>query len=472
MAGSPARSHRLRLPARPPILPRHRGLAPRRRTGLVRRRPIGRGVGRGSTLGLSVLSRWRWFRWVIGRPWRATVLVDPAGLAAWPSELTEPTTSVPDSPLVGAITAHRRIARGARTRAVPLRPALGIARSRPTPPGAVAEPPPARFASGPLPPSESDSPVARRPGRPAPEALVSTARPPALPVPTPSRLAPRPRVPRRAIPSGSRRALGVRSAPPPHTAAAGAPPDLAATDRPTVRDASAPIHPVTTHADPVAAWRASTEQRPLESPRELPVSWRPLARRVAGAAGVRYTTGPATRAALAAAGALGATTRRVIHLPREPVAADLPVVAHELAHVRSAPARPRFLLADRHAHADAEERTAIATARAATTGPGVAGLPVGGAAVVVARTPSGDAVAAGAVPGGGSHPPTSAAPLARDAEPARATSAPGSPTTGSTTREAAEPAAPAVDYERLVGYLESWLVREFERRGGRFGGLF
>jgi len=226
--------------------------------------------------------------------------------------------------------------------------------------------------------------------------------------------------------------------------------------------------------NPAAAWRASTDRWPLERPGGLPVNWRPLAERIAGTADIRYTTGPATRAALAAAGALGATTRDVIHLPRQPVAADLTVVAHELAHARRAVVRPRFLLADRHAHADDDERAAREVAHAAVTAPAVSRLPVGGAAVMVARAPSGASAGGAAVPPGAGQPSSAVAPggvLARDVEPPQAGAQTAPAPTGTDGADRA-PAAPAVDYERLIGYLESWLVREFERRGGRFGGVF
>lgn len=86
---------------------------------------------------------------------------------------------------------------------------------------------------------------------------------------------------------------------------------------------------------------------------------RPLVARLAGSAErVSYTTGPATRRALASAGALGATTGSVVHLARPPQESGVDVVAHELAHARQPVGRPRFLLRAPDGALDAEERAA------------------------------------------------------------------------------------------------------------------
>ncbi len=232
-------------------------------------------------------------------------------------------------------------------------------------------------------------------------------------------------------------------------------------------------HPASApHLAPEQAWQAATAEQPLETPRPLPASWQPLARSLAGSPNVRYTTGPATRAALAASRALGATTNRVIHLTRDPVAADLEVVAHELTHARSSLVRPRFLAAD-HRHGDADEQaTRQATSQAlavARPGPEVARLPVGGSAVLVARTPApaGHHAAAG-IPSGPSATSTAAGVLARDAAAAQPAPA---------TTQAQPSAAPAgeavpVDYDKLIGFLDRWLGKELERRGGRYQGVF
>jgi hypothetical protein len=112
---------------------------------------------------------------------------------------------------------------------------------------------------------------------------------------------------------------------------------------------------------PERRWRSAVAGRPLESPRPFPTSLRPLVARLAGSADrPSYTTGPATRAALAEAGALGATTGTVVHLARHPGddPASIGVLAHELSHARQPVGRPRFLLSVPSGSADADERTA------------------------------------------------------------------------------------------------------------------
>ncbi|MCW5951095.1 MAG: DUF4157 domain-containing protein [Propionibacteriaceae bacterium] len=260
------------------------------------------------------------------------------------------------------------------------------------------------------------------------------------------------------------RSLGSR--PEPAARARSAP---AAPAGPPARDVH---HPPEPQLPPERAWRAATAEQPLENPRPLPASWQPLARRLAGTPNVRYTTGPATRAALAASGASGATTGRVIHLAREPVAADTEVVAHELAHARSSLVRPRFLAAD-HRHGDADEQaTRQVTSQALTTArpaPEIARLPVGGAAVLVARTPApAHPGSAATVQPGMAAPGRNPGVLAREAAPAQQASAPAE---AQPATESAGQAAP-IDYDKLVGFLDRWLGKELERRGGRYQGVF
>jgi hypothetical protein len=118
--------------------------------------------------------------------------------------------------------------------------------------------------------------------------------------------------------------------------------------------------------DPETRWRAAVAARPLESPRAFPAAMRPLLTALTGAERASYTTGPATRQALSAAGAHGATTGSVVHLPAAPSPAPGPlfgVVAHELAHARNPVTRPRFLLEIPDGSADADERTALSVGR-------------------------------------------------------------------------------------------------------------
>ena len=230
--------------------------------------------------------------------------------------------------------------------------------------------------------------------------------------------------------------------------------------------------------------RRRCERQPLENPQPLPTRWQPLARHLAGSAAVRYTTGPATRAALVAAKALGATTGTVIHLARTPEAGDLPVVAHELAHARSALQRPRFLSTAHSGSPDADERATRSAA--ASVSPqdaaalvSVARLPVGGAAAVFQGSnrptpPSagGSAVALARFAASSQGSTDGSATLARAedeaAAPTQAVEASG--TAPGAGGQPGKPAAPDVD--KIVEQLENWLLRELERRGGRFGGVF
>src|SRR5690606_35188936 len=105
-------------------------------------------------------------------------------------------------------------------------------------------------------------------------------------------------------------------------------------------------------------WRAALAQRPLEQPQPLPDRWAPLARVLAGRP-VRFTTGPATRVALARSGAVAAVTGTVVHLPDRPERTAPAVLAHELAHLRTVVAgRPRFLRPQASGSADSEEQRA------------------------------------------------------------------------------------------------------------------
>jgi hypothetical protein len=119
-------------------------------------------------------------------------------------------------------------------------------------------------------------------------------------------------------------------------------------------------------ATPQQRWEAAVAARPLENPQPLPAAFHPLARAITGRAHPpRFTTGPATRQALAAAGALGATTGSVVHLSAPPTGAPhaAAVLAHELTHARQPVRRPRFLLAAASSLLDDDERAAVTAGR-------------------------------------------------------------------------------------------------------------
>ena len=266
------------------------------------------------------------------------------------------------------------------------------------------------------------------------------------------------------------------------------------------------------------------EHGTLGDPVELPLHWRGIAAEVTGRTGTRYTTGPATRGALGAAGALGATTGRVIHLRAHPRAdlSDAAVIAHELAHARRPLPRPRFLLPDRHGQHDDEERFAAERGESAAAGlgallsangrfpaPGSTGeLPVGGTgaaaaasvAASVARSvlseafggdgQGGAAGRAGAADSGAgamaatnaSAPGVALPAFGAGTTAATATAVPGpSAAEGDPDGGAAAGASPAaaqggagsaLDLDELVASLEDRLIRDLERRGGRYEGVF
>ncbi len=267
---------------------------------------------------------------------------------------------------------------------------------------------------------------------------------------------------------------------------------------------------------PAARWRAAVTARPLESPRPFPASLHPLVENLAGSAQrATYTTGPATRHALAAAGAHGATTGSVVHLPTAPSVAPGPllgVVAHELAHARNPVTRPRFLLGVPHGGIDADERNALGIGRrfAAAAGGGadavragiVDDLPVGGLTRVAgfagqARDAvsgyAGDAVGGAGPPDLGSGAPglpslpgagmpgadlgaaaSGAASAAMGAAGSAVDSVTGalSAAAGADGTPGGAPPPSTVDIDRLADLLEQRLLKQIERRGGRYAGVF
>lgn len=232
---------------------------------------------------------------------------------------------------------------------------------------------------------------------------------------------------------------------------------------------------------PAQRWSGAVAARPLETPRPFPGALQPLLRRTSGGPRPRYTAGPATRAALDAAGAHGATTGSVVHLPAPPPA-RLPgapskllgVIAHELAHARQPVGRPRFLLRTADGAADAEERSTQQVSA------GIVG------ALPMARTGStgtaAGTVADAAEPAGGD--PFSA--VWQHLESTGTNEAEAQQAAGPDAAEpqrSPSPAAPqqpagaagqgqGVDLDRIAEALEERLIRQLERRGGRYVGMF
>ena len=220
----------------------------------------------------------------------------------------------------------------------------------------------------------STAAVLRLPSRP----LVTVARAATVPArPEPGVVAPSPAVARGVIGGGGMRAQTG-------TVSIG-------------RSAAGPI------ATPQQRWRAAVAARPLEAPRPFPAALRPLVTRFAGTANrPSYTTGAATRQALSAAGAHGATTGSVVHLADPPSTAALRggtaalrVLAHELTHARQPVGRPRFLLRVPSGAADADERTAATAGEQAQAAYSMDADEAGGVADGVTGRSVGSGVAGG-----------------------------------------------------------------------------
>lgn len=312
---------------------------------------------------------------------------------------------------------------------------------------------------------------------------------------------------------------------------------VSVTPAPTPVISRAPSAPAA-RATPRERWEAAVAARPLENPRALPSSVHALVRGITGpGATPRFTAGPATRRALSAAGALGATTGSVVHLPDVPTTSpsSMSVLAHELTHARQPVRRPRFLLSGHTGHTDDDERGALAAGRAhggalptSTNPPGgsgsadpaagaglveqlpvgrgggqreqveqiattaarrtvleamaspavsrsVGGAPDGGPGGSAGSTGAGSAGAgsagAGAAGGAGGGPAGPGDGSAGDApEAGQPSAAPGAP-----AGRPAQPAAPAagqIDADKVVAMIEARLLREIERRGGRWAGVF
>jgi hypothetical protein len=237
---------------------------------------------------------------------------------------------------------------------------------------------------------------------------------------------------------------------------------------------------------------------PLEAPRPLPSGLHAVASAITGRdRAPLFTTGPATRNALAAAGALGATTGTVVHLPSAPAAsasaasAMSAVLAHELMHTRSPVRRPRFFLGGAGALLDDDERHALDAGRQVAAGDHqaagiVGGLPVGGGmgAVgdVATRAAKAAVLEASASPLGAL---SSAGPLGAlsSGSPLGALSSAGAPVVEAARAAAGEHevastavktdrSAAGVDPDQIVAMVEARLLREIERRGGRWAGMF
>jgi hypothetical protein len=138
--------------------------------------------------------------------------------------------------------------------------------------------------------------------------------------------------------------------------------------RPVARDGRRPAGTSSPESRPAPLFPTSSVQRFSETLRQLPAEpaqplphyFQPLARAIAGSRSVVMRTGPATQAALAAAGKAAATVGGVIHLRRAPDRSpgSAHIMAHELVHAARPSSAPRFFGDERHSAEEAlAERT-------------------------------------------------------------------------------------------------------------------
>jgi hypothetical protein len=441
-----------------------------------------------------------------GLPGAASTRADRPGTAA-----ARPAAGAPGSGLTPA-------APGAGTAPLIARPVAGPSVQNPTPAGGLSV-----LGAGPLPTGVVPDPtgaVRITPERPS----AVSGQAPARPAPASGGLG--------HLANAGLRAL--RSGHGDHLHAATGPGGLRAGDAgPSVSaDWSGAVRPARTHDDgpefpasasPHQRWRSAISSVPLETPQPLPSAFHDLARSITGRAHPpRYTTGPATRRALSAAGALGATTGTVVHLGAPPTAGPqvAAVLAHELSHARTPVSRPRFLLGGLTG-GDDDERQALATGRrylgglteglpggpsgaAESVGAGIVGnLPVGrdmapvaematqvARAAVLEATAATSGIAsslssagsqlAGGASGlvdsatsavsGATAPVGDGAPGGGDAPGGAPGGAPGASVVSGPggTKAAATP----LDPDRVIEVVQERLLREIERRGGRWVGVF
>jgi hypothetical protein len=266
----------------------------------------------------------------------------------------------------------------------------------------------------------------------------------------------------------------------------------------TIRRAADHAVPVPTPADTFAAELA---RHRTERPRAIPVSYRPLATAIVGDRPVHVSTSVASRRALAKVGKVAATTGDTIHLASPAPRPE--VMAHELTHVAHPSPVARFFDDDDHSPEERRAEQVAAVMRRAPvlprTSAGARRPTVAPAADVVRRrvssgssTSSAGTVSAAALadqitsgpstrvqrvigghraraqvaaPNGGSSPDVRVAPT-NDARPD-----PGARIPAETAAVAAAPNL-SDQFEHILELLESRILRELERRGGRFRGGF
>jgi len=302
--------------------------------------------------------------------------------------------------------------------------------------------------------------------------------------------------------------------------------DDGATGGPAVGVVASAQEPLPAHAPIADRFLHELGRHRRERPVELPAAFRPMAEIIAPERRPLLATGEASRRALAAVGKVAATTGDVIHLAEAPTTstprAELhAIIAHELTHVASPSAAPRFFADDRdspeerRAHAVGElirrspvaprlaAPAAIARTSASTSGEGPmttstmisSGGSSGGSTTTV-RAADLAASLTGTAPTIRRSPADPLSPAAREAAPAESfaasrrpdgevirrelTTTGDSPTSASGTSDDTTGVVTAANFhaylrehfDLIVDLLEQRIITQLERRGGRYRGDF
>ncbi len=252
-----------------------------------------------------------------------------------------------------------------------------------------------------------------------------------------------------------------------------------------------------------ATFAAELALHRVERPRPIPMTFRPLATAIVGDRPVHVATGTASRRALAAVGKRAATTGDTIHLATTAPTAE--VMAHELTHIAHPSPVARFFDDDDHSP---EERRAEQVASIMRRSPVVPRVSAAAGATVqrTSSRSSGAAAAAGTVsaaalagqltgtgsgaratsPRGGDVIQRVIGGHRRQTAPPQMTAAPQVGLDAPQNAPFSQPAATIDDphstaalipdlstqFDRILELLEDRILRELERRGGRFRGGF
>jgi hypothetical protein len=248
-----------------------------------------------------------------------------------------------------------------------------------------------------------------------------------------------------------------------------------------------------TTSTPAETFATELARHRVERPRPLPVTFRPLATAIVGERQVHVSSGTASRKALAKVGKRAATTGDTIHLATPRPTTE--VLAHELTHVAHPSPVPRFFDDDDRGP---EERQAEQVAAVIRRAP-ILLRPAAATATTIQRRadpprPEPGTVSAAALAAQLTASPASGDVIQRQigahrrrgqTAPPVLTAAPAMPVDTPSTPPIAQPAVTtdeepgasgfpdlSTQFDRILELLEERVLRELERRGGRFRGGF